>query len=160
MRRPVITPCGHTFDHDAIGQWVDSGHSNCPTCRAPCRRQLLVPNFVARGLVALRAPSGTVGPVDDALAARTKSGRLRVSVRFKDVTVRLIIRPSTTIARLRRACRSYFGVGVRFAFAGSTVALETEAYRTAGSIGLTEGSVLTATEFVPAGGRHGDAFVV
>ena len=33
METPVVTPCGHTFEKVQLLQWVNSGHSNCPTCQ-------------------------------------------------------------------------------------------------------------------------------
>ena len=32
METPVVTPCGHTFEKVQLLQWVNNGHSNCPTC--------------------------------------------------------------------------------------------------------------------------------
>jgi len=129
MRRPVITPCGHTFDRDAIRQWFRSGHNTCPTCRATATT--VVPNYLARRLVALLAPAGTL------LETRCE---LRISVSFKQVVVPVLLRPSTSIDRLRRSIEDRFGVMVRLALADRLLE-----EGTVGSCGLGEGSVVTAT---------------
>ena len=142
MRQPVITRCGHTFDLHAIDQWLQRGHNTCPECRAPCLARPFVPNFVARSLVAIRAPPDTVGPVDDGVAGRRRPGTLLVTVRFKESLVGVILKPTTKLYRLLRACRVRFGVDVDVVFGGSTI--HDDRTTTARSLGLVDGSVLMA----------------
>lgn len=51
MANPVTTPCRHTFESTAIGDWIDLGHT-CPLCRAPISRAELSPNTELRAQIA------------------------------------------------------------------------------------------------------------
>ena len=144
MSQPVITPCGHTFDREAIVTWL-AGHHTCPTCRARLAPAILVPNFMARRLVEQCAPPGTLAPpAPPAPPAPRKDGHLHVTVRFKSESLRVILKPTTRIARLRRACRTRFGDGVVLTFDGR--AIGADCHDTVIQFGLVEGSVLTASD--------------
>ena len=99
-----------------------------------------------RRLVTLRAPDGTLGPANDGLASRIKAGHLKIRVHFYGSAIDLIIKPSTKVSRLRRACQRRFGVAVRLAFAGRPI--DAGEFPTAESLDLVEGSQLSATELV------------
>ncbi len=54
LTEPVNTPCGHTFNKDAIEEYcnnVGAGNTICPSCRAPFQQKDLKPNFAVKGII-------------------------------------------------------------------------------------------------------------
>ena len=46
----VISTCGHSFNKNAIYEWVGS-RKNCPICKAPARRSDLLPNYALKSII-------------------------------------------------------------------------------------------------------------
>eukprot|EP01060_Flectonema_neradi_P012157 TRINITY_DN19044_c0_g1_i1.p1 TRINITY_DN19044_c0_g1~~TRINITY_DN19044_c0_g1_i1.p1 ORF type:complete len:167 (+),score=11.15 TRINITY_DN19044_c0_g1_i1:54-503(+) len=42
---PVVTQCGHLFCWPCLGRWLDREHSDCPTCKAGCTRDNIIPLY-------------------------------------------------------------------------------------------------------------------
>eukprot|EP01018_Ginkgo_biloba_P013503 Gb_29129 [translate_table: standard] len=51
MRDPVIVATGHTYDRASISQWLDSGHSTCPSSGQKLVHTGLIPNYALRSLI-------------------------------------------------------------------------------------------------------------
>ena len=51
MRDPVIVASGHTYDRNAIGQWINTGHNTCPKSGMKLIHMALIPNYALKSLV-------------------------------------------------------------------------------------------------------------
>lgn len=137
MRTPVLMPCGHTFDHDAITRWLlNDQNQRCPTCRAHWTDPKPIPNLLIRDLISHLAPKGTL------LETKKKktNGKMLVKVSFQHSEFGLIIKPSTSFSRMLKACRERFGQEIFLTLHGRKLTNVT----TAASLGLEDGSTLIA----------------
>lgn len=50
MQDPVILECGHTFDRQPLGTWLESSQ-DCPTCRKPVNMQKITPNYSLKSMI-------------------------------------------------------------------------------------------------------------
>lgn len=51
MRDPVIVASGHTYDRNAISQWINTGHNTCPKSGMKLIHMALIPNYALKSLV-------------------------------------------------------------------------------------------------------------
>ena len=42
---PVVTQCGHLFCWPCLGRWLSREHSDCPTCKAGCTKENVIPLY-------------------------------------------------------------------------------------------------------------------
>jgi len=50
MVDPAILPCGHSFSHNTISQWLQK-NKKCPLCNQPASKEQLKPNFALANVV-------------------------------------------------------------------------------------------------------------
>jgi hypothetical protein len=61
MRDPVIAADGNTYERAAIEQWLSTGAGTSPTTNEPLDNLTLIPNHMARRLIAaLREDGGAL----------------------------------------------------------------------------------------------------